>query len=50
MFEQTGVPSAEMIMRKFPTVERINRGKVAVVECYKRIRATPVKPRAGSAP
>jgi Fe-S-cluster-containing hydrogenase component 2 len=41
MFEQTGVPSAEMIMRKFPTVERINRGKVAVVECYKRIPCNP---------
>lgn len=41
MFEQTGVPSAEMIMRKFPTAERINRGKVAVVECYKRIPCNP---------
>ncbi|WP_326909626.1 4Fe-4S binding protein [Sedimentibacter sp. MB31-C6] len=41
MFEQTGIPSKDMIMEKFPLVDRINRGPVAVVECYKEIPCNP---------
>lgn len=41
MFEKTGIPSKEMIMGKFPSIERINNGPVAVVECYKKIPCNP---------
>jgi Fe-S-cluster-containing hydrogenase component 2 len=41
MFEKTGIPSHEMVMSKFPTIDRINEGPVAVVECYKEIPCNP---------
>lgn len=41
MFEKTGIPSIEMVMGKFPQIERINKGPVAVVECYKEIPCNP---------
>ncbi|WP_019229893.1 4Fe-4S binding protein [Sedimentibacter sp. B4] len=41
MFEKTGIPSEEMIREKFPPIERINKGPVAVVECYKEIPCNP---------
>jgi len=41
MFEQTGIPSKEMIMDKFPSIDRINKGPVVVVECYKKIPCNP---------
>lgn len=41
MFEKTGIPSKEMVMVKFPTIDRINNGPVAVVECYKEIPCNP---------
>ena len=41
MFEQTGVASREMVLQKFPSVERINQGPVAVVECYQKIPCNP---------
>ncbi|OQB22788.1 MAG: ferredoxin [Firmicutes bacterium ADurb.Bin182] len=41
MFEQTGIPERDMIIEKFPPVERIDRGPVAIVECYKRIPCNP---------
>ncbi len=41
MFEKTGIPNAEMVMEKFPSIERINQGAVAVVECYKEIPCNP---------
>lgn len=41
MFEKTGVPSREMVEGKFPPIERINEGPVAVVECYKKIPCNP---------
>ncbi|MGB4440314.1 MAG: 4Fe-4S ferredoxin [Sedimentibacter sp.] len=41
MFEKTGIPSKEMIMGKFHSIERINNGPVAVVECYKEIPCNP---------
>lgn len=41
MFEKTGIPSKEMIMGKFPSIDRINKGPVAVVECYRQIPCNP---------
>lgn len=41
MFENTGIPSMEMIMGKFPSIDRINQGAVAIVECYKEIPCNP---------
>ena len=41
MFEKTGVASREMVMAKFPSIERINKGPVAVVECYQKIPCNP---------
>ncbi len=41
MFEKTGIPSKEMVMGKFPSIDRINKGPVAVVECYKEIPCNP---------
>ena len=41
MFEKTGVASREMVMTKFPPIERINQGPVAVVECYQKIPCNP---------
>ena len=41
MFEKTGIASREMVMEKFPPVERINKGPVAVVECYQKIPCNP---------
>lgn len=41
MFEKTGIASREMVMTKFPPVERINKGPVAVVECYQKIPCNP---------
>lgn len=41
MFEKTGVATREMVLEKFPSVERINRGPVAVVECYQKIPCNP---------
>lgn len=41
MFEKTGVATREMVMEKFPSVERINRGPVAVVECWQKIPCNP---------
>ncbi|MDD4378271.1 MAG: 4Fe-4S ferredoxin, partial [Eubacteriales bacterium] len=35
------IPNKEMIMGKFPSIERINKGAVAVVECYKEIPCNP---------
>ncbi|MBO4384734.1 MAG: 4Fe-4S binding protein [Clostridia bacterium] len=41
MFEKTGVAAREMVMTKFPPIERINKGPVAVVECYQKIPCNP---------
>ena len=41
MFEKTGVATREMVMTKFPSVERIDKGPVAVVECYQKIPCNP---------
>lgn len=41
MFEKTGIPSREMVTDKFPSTDRINKGPVAVVECYREIPCNP---------
>ena len=41
MFEKTGVATREMVMTKFPPMERITKGPVAVVECYQKIPCNP---------
>ncbi|HHZ00381.1 MAG TPA: 4Fe-4S ferredoxin, partial [Tissierellia bacterium] len=41
MFEKTGIPSKEMVMEKFPSQDRINKGPVAIVECYREIHCNP---------
>ena len=41
MFEQTGIATREMVLEKYPSLERINRGPVAVVECYQKIPCNP---------
>ncbi len=40
-FEKTGVPSPEMVLEKFPPMERMRRGRVAVAECYQCIPCNP---------
>lgn len=41
MLEKTGVPEPERVVEKFPPVERIDRGPVAVIECYEKIPCNP---------
>ncbi len=41
MFEQTAVATREMVLEKFPPIERIDKGPVAVVECYQKIPCNP---------
>jgi len=41
MLEKTGVPTVEQIDSVFPSVERMNKGPVAVIECYQRIPCNP---------
>ena len=41
MFEKTGIPSRDMIMEKFPSMDRINKGPAAIVECYRQIPCNP---------
>lgn len=41
MFEKTGIPSREMLMGKFPSMERINKGPLAIIECYREIPCNP---------
>ncbi len=41
LFEKTGIPTPDMVMEKFPSFERMKRGRVAVVECFRRIPCNP---------
>lgn len=41
MLEKTGIPTKEMIMEVFPSIDRINKGPVAVIECYQNIPCNP---------
>lgn len=40
-FEKTGIVSLMMAAEKFPPSERIKKGRVAVIECYRRIPCNP---------
>lgn len=41
MLEKTGIPTEEMIKEVFPSINRINKGPVAVIECYQKIPCNP---------
>lgn len=41
MLENTGVPTAQQIDSVFPTVQRLEKGPVAVIECYQSIPCNP---------
>lgn len=41
MIESTGVPTMEMVREVFPSKDRINKGPVAVIECYQKIPCNP---------
>lgn len=41
VFEASGIPNVEMVTEVFPPIERINKGPVAVIECYQRIPCNP---------
>jgi Fe-S-cluster-containing hydrogenase component 2 len=41
MFELTGIATEQMVREVFPSIERINKGPVAVIECYKEIPCNP---------
>lgn len=41
MLECTGIATPEMIKEVFPSIERINKGPVAVIECFQRIPCNP---------
>lgn len=41
MIEKTGVPTDEMIKSIFPSIERINEGPTAIIECYQNIPCNP---------
>jgi Fe-S-cluster-containing hydrogenase component 2 len=41
MLSKTGIPTIEDIMGVMPTIERLNRGPVAVIECYQNIPCNP---------
>lgn len=41
MLENTGVPTPEDIDSVFPSDDRLNRGGIVVVECYKKIPCNP---------
>ncbi|MGF7057092.1 4Fe-4S binding protein [Brassicibacter mesophilus] len=41
MIESTGIPSNELVHEAFPSIDRINRGPVAIIECYQSIPCNP---------
>ena len=41
MLEKTGVPTPEDLEKVFPSQERLNRGPVAIIECYQEIPCNP---------
>ncbi len=47
LLEKTGIPTDDMIRSAFPPVERINRGRVAVAECYQNIPCNPCQSSCG---
>ncbi|WIV10927.1 4Fe-4S binding protein [Proteiniborus sp. MB09-C3] len=41
MIECTGVPTDDLVRKVFPSIERVNQGPVAVIECYQNIPCNP---------
>lgn len=41
MLEITGVATEEMVKEVFPSIDRINNGPVAVIECFQKIPCNP---------
>lgn len=41
MLEKTGIATSEMVMNVFPSIDRINKGPVAVIECFQNIPCNP---------
>ncbi|MFA5524551.1 MAG: 4Fe-4S binding protein, partial [Tissierellales bacterium] len=41
MIQCTGVPTNDLIERAFPSIERINQGPVAIIECFQNIPCNP---------
>lgn len=41
MLESTGIATPEMIKEIFPSEDRLNKGPVAVIECFQRIPCNP---------
>lgn len=41
MLERTGVPTMEDLKKVMPTEERLNKGPVAVIECFQNIPCNP---------
>ncbi len=41
MLEKTGIATNEMVMNVFPSIDRINKGPVAVIECFQNIPCNP---------
>ncbi len=41
MIECTGIPTKDLIEKAFPSLDRINQGPVAVVECFQNIPCNP---------
>ena len=41
MLEKTGIASIEQINSSFPSLERLEKGPVAIIECFQRIPCNP---------
>ena len=41
MLEVNGIATEEQIMKVFPSIETINKGPVAVIECFQKIPCNP---------
>jgi len=41
MLEKTGVASIEQVANSFPSMERLEKGPVAIIECFQRIPCNP---------
>ena len=41
MLEKTGIASIEQVDNSFPSMERLEKGPVAIIECFQRIPCNP---------
>lgn len=41
MLEKTGIASEEQIFNSFPSMERLEKGPVAIIECFQKIPCNP---------